>query len=107
MEGETDTSWLGEIKQWFIKNLREFQDWVIDILKSAAGWVVDQFLSAILWVIEQLPIPDFVKNTTLGDYIPPDIGWMLSQSGIDDALTLISSAIVFRTLRRILTLGIW
>ena len=107
MAEQTDDSWLGNIKEWFLGVVRDVQDWFIDLIKSAAGWITDKFLSAILWVIEQLPLPDFVENTTLGDYIPADIGWMLSQSGIDDALALISSAIVFRTLRRILTLGIW
>jgi hypothetical protein len=68
---------------------------------------MDLFLTGFAVLIESIPSPSFVAGVTLGDYIDPDILWMLNQSGVGVALGIMASAIIFRFIRRISTLGVW
>lgn len=93
--------------QWLYDWLEKFKDWIIDFFKWALGYAVDQILSAILWIIQQIPVPDFVENANIGDYIDADILWMLNQASVGEAFLIMAAGITFYMLRRIMTLGIW
>lgn len=93
--------------EWLFNWLEKFKDWIIDFFKWSLGYAVDQILKGILFLIEQIPVPAFVQNANIGNYIDPDILWMLNQSGVPEAFLILTAGITFYTLRRILTLGIW
>lgn len=81
------------------------------MLLDALLWIpkkmFELLLDGIAYVIEQIPPPDFMVNNSIGDYIHTDIIWLLSMSGVSDALAVMAASVVFRFLRRVLTLGIW
>ncbi|WP_022959307.1 DUF2523 family protein [Spongiibacter tropicus] len=88
--------------------------WIVDAF--AAVWafftdlpkiVLQGILNGIASILETIPVPDFVANFSPADYIHSDIAWFLAMSGVDTALGIIGGALLFRFLRRILTLGIW
>jgi len=99
--------WFEDGKKWFFDLYEKFKEWLIEFLSWFFLWSLDQLLSGILWLIEQIPAPDFIEGSSIGSYLSPDILWMLNQSGIDGAMAILASGVLFRTLRRILTLGIW
>lgn len=93
--------------QWIKDWLKGFKDWLLDGLQYVLLKTFGLFLDGVAYVVEAMPVPEFITEYSLGDLIDPDILWMLHNSGVSTALLIVSSAIVFRVLRRLLTLGIW
>lgn len=93
--------------QWLKDWLTAFKDWLLDGLQYVLLKTFELFLEGVALVIEAMPAPDFITEYSLSDLIDPDILWMLHNSGVSTALSIISAAMVFRLLRRLLTLGIW
>ncbi len=91
------------LKQFFIG----FKDWLYEVLLYVPQKLFDLFLKAILFVVDNLPLPDFMINYKISDYLHPDIMFFLGNSGLDVALPIVGSAYLFYFFRRILTLGIW
>lgn len=91
------------LKDFFIG----FLDWLYEVLLYIPQKLFDLFLKAILAAIENLPLPDFIINYQITDYIHPDIMFFLGNSGLDVALPIIGSSYLFYFFRRVLTLGIW
>jgi len=63
-----------------------------------------------LWVLNHVPVPDFIAHHSIGEYLGqagPVIGWLTQQLRLADAMALILAGVVFRLMRRLLTLGIW
>lgn len=72
--------------------------------------VLKEFLAAVLKLLKALPVPDFLSQYRLSDVMAdamPYIGYFLAQSGISNALALITAGIIFRLTRKALTLGRW
>lgn len=91
------------LKDFFIG----FLDWLYEVLLYIPQKLFDLFLKAIVAAIEALPLPSFITDYVITDYIHPDIMFFLGNSGLDVALPIIGSAYTFYFFRRILTLGIW
>ncbi|WP_331345252.1 hypothetical protein [Cellvibrio sp. UBA7661] len=99
--------WIESILQWFKDFLIGVKDWFIEILLWIPQKLFDLFLKGILAAIEALPLPSFITDYRITDYIHPDIMFFLVNSGVDIALPIVGSAYLFYFFRRILTLGIW
>lgn len=69
--------------------------------------IFDGILSGIAFLIENLPLPEFMSSYSVANYIHADIAYFLSMSGFPEAMGIIGAAIVFRIIRRVITLGIW
>ncbi len=93
--------------EWIKRWLTEFKQWLYDMLIYIPQKLFDLFLQAIAEVIKALPLPDFIANATLGDYIGSDVAYLLNLSGVSQALAIMGTAYTFYFLRRVLTLGIW
>ena len=77
-------------------------DWPIRALKG--------ILQAVLEVFGTIDPPEFLTQYQLGDVIAPAmpyIGFFLAQAGLTEAMGLISAAITFRAMRKVVTFGIW
>lgn len=77
-------------------------DWPVRALKGV--------LQAVLEVFQSIDPPEFVTQYQLGDVLAPVmpyIGFFLAQAGLTEAMTLISAAIAFRAVRKVVTFGIW
>lgn len=72
--------------------------------------ILKKFLEAVLKLLQSMPAPDFLSQYRLSDIMAdamPYIGYFLAQAGISNALALITSAVVFRLMRKAITLGRW
>jgi hypothetical protein len=93
--------------EWLRDFFTGFKDWLYEVLIYIPQKVFDLLLQAILAVVEALPLPDFIIQYRITDYIHPDIMFFLANSGLDVAFPIIGSAYIFYFFRRLLTLGIW
>ena len=90
------------IKGIFDDFIQFFEDLPVNIL--------DGILSAIAFVIESIPVPDILEANSLQQLIStihPDVAYFLAITGFPECVAVIGSGYLFRTLRRLLTLGIW
>lgn len=79
-----------------------FDDLPIKILKG--------ILEAVADMLESLPAPDFLDSMRLADVLAPvmpSFGYFLAMAGVNHAAALLASAVVFRLMRKALTLGRW
>lgn len=93
--------------QWLKDFFTGFKDWLYEILLYIPQKLFDLLLQGLLVVIDSLPLPDFMVQYNITNYIHSDIMFFLVSSGMDVALPIIGSAYIFYFFRRILTLGIW
>lgn len=93
--------------EWLKQYFSGFRDWLYEVLIYIPQKLFDLLLEAILALIESLPLPDFMIDYQITDYIHPDVMFFLSMSGLGTALPIVGSAYLFYFFRRILTLGIW
>lgn len=91
------------LKDFFIG----FLDWLYEVLLYIPQKLFDLFLKAIVVLIESLPMPAFITDYVITDYIHPDVMFFLANSGLGVALPIVGSAYIFYFFRRVLTLGIW
>lgn len=92
----------------FLENfINDFWQALKGLLADVFMAIFDAILSGIAYVIESIPLPDFITDYSLADFIHADIGYFLTMSGFPDCLAVIGSAYVFRLIRRVVTLGIW
>jgi hypothetical protein len=93
--------------QWLKDFFTGFKDWLYEILLYIPQKLFDLLLQGLLVVIDSLPLPDFMVQYNITNYIHSDIMFFLVNSGMDVALPIVGSAYIFYFFRRILTLGIW
>jgi len=68
------------------------------------------FLDAVADILQELPVPEFLQTAKLSDVLAPvmpTIGYFLAQAGVNHAIALLITAVIFRITRKVLTLGIW
>ncbi|WP_444925110.1 hypothetical protein ACJJH9_09850 [Microbulbifer sp. DLAB2-AF] len=92
-----------EIKKAIKDLFDDFTEWLYDVTVS----MLEAALSAIASIIEAIPLPDFIVNYNVTDYIHGDVLYFLTMSGFGDAMAVIGAAYTFRIIRRFVTLGIW
>jgi hypothetical protein len=93
--------------QWFKDFFSGLLDWIIDVFLWVPQILFDWIVTEILWIVDNLPIPFFMAENQITDYIPPELYYFLYQVQFGYCLTIISSAYLFYFIRRIATLGIW
>lgn len=103
-EGETnDLSLFQSIELFFRDLLRQFIDFIIEL-----PLILLQFVyNLVLTILDLIPAPDFLTQVTLSDYIHPDLGYFLTVSSVPEAVALLGAGIVFKIIRRLVTVGIW
>lgn len=72
--------------------------------------VLKAFLEGVLSVLSAIPAPQFLSTHQLGDVLSeamPYIGYFLANAGVGQAASLVSTAVVFRIVRKAVTLGRW
>lgn len=94
------------IKQFFLDIWQGFIDWAYDFAVKVFGGILD----AIYAVVSSIPVPDFLAQASLQNYlsgIDPAVLYFLSRSGFGPAVAMIGGGVVFRLLRKVFTLGQW
>lgn len=89
-----------------VKNIFEtLWDWVTDLLLT----LLDLFLSAIVFLFSAIPAPDFITSglsSTVGNF-PALLLYIMQHSGVTAALGIMSTGLLFRLIRKAVTLFQW
>lgn len=102
--------WLDDLTSWIWKAIKAVWDAFTNFIGDLFLMWLGQSLSAILYVLNLLPVPDFMKNQSIGSMLGQagsSILWFADVFQIGPSLTLIGIASIFFIARRVLTLGIW
>lgn len=97
------TNWLAALISGLWSDFTEFlHDWGLNLLEMLTDFAVE--------VVNGLPVPDFLDGLSLCGYLNaagPIVGWAMGAMHIPEGMALIGGAIVFRMLRKLLTLFQW
>lgn len=92
----------------------QIQKFIADLWDDIAEFIKDVFvdllsmlLDVLAAVVGSIPLPSFLTNFSVADYIGNDVAYFLMMSGFGQALGIIGAGIFFKFLRRFITLGIW
>ena len=101
--------WIASTFQSFVDWLKEVFDALMSFIKDVFLDVFELFMSGIVYIFSLIQPPDFLTSGigVLFNSIHPDILYFLSMSGLDNGLAVYGSAIAFRLLRKLFTLGQW
>ncbi|WP_369929324.1 hypothetical protein [Xanthomonas sp. NCPPB 2632] len=83
---------------------------LVALLKDIVVAIISAILSLFALVIAAIPVPDFLKQYSLGALLAaagPDVGWFLTTLKIAQGLLTIGAGYAFRLLRKFLTLFQW
>lgn len=96
-------SWLAEL----IKSVwQAFVDFLSDIWIDVA----DIVLQAIAGLIVSIPVPSFLSNYSIGQiigYMPSDVLYFVGLMHMGEGFALISGAVAFRMVRKVITVFQW
>lgn len=102
--------WLKKITDWFLDLAKGIFQALIDFVHDAVLWVFEGILNAVAYLLSLLPAPEFIQQysfSTLLSGLPSNALYVLGHLRLAEALTVISAAVGFRLLRKLLTLGQW
>ncbi len=96
-------SWLAEL----IKSVwQAFVDFLSDIWIDVA----DIVLQAIAGLIVSIPVPSFLSNYSMGQiigYMPYDVLYFVGLMQMGEGFAMISAAVAFRMVRKVITMFQW
>ncbi|MGS1079140.1 phage coat protein [Pseudoxanthomonas beigongshangi] len=97
------TNWLREqlLALW-----EAFSKFMSDLFLT---WLEHQ-LNMIVWMFSHIPTPEVLTQQSLGSLLGnagPSVSWAIGVFQLGPSAAVISAAMVFFIVRRILTLGIW
>lgn len=100
--------------------LKQFSDWFISVLKAVfealwnfivdiVGFVLDAILTVLVALLNAIPVPSFMQGGLQSFYgmLDPGIAYVLSASGVPQALAIIGAGYLFRLGRKAATLFQW
>ncbi|MCS4233098.1 phage coat protein [Stenotrophomonas sp. BIGb0135] len=102
--------WLGDLGEFLRKQVERLWDAIVLFFKDLVLFAIDQSLELVARVIEMLPVPEFLEQNSLNAMLGkagPVVGWFVETFQVAECFAMISAAITFRMLRKILTLGKW
>lgn len=102
--------WLGDLGEFLRKQVERLWDAIVLFFKDLVLFAIDQMLQLVSLVVEILPVPQFLEQNSLNAMLGragPVIGWFVQTFRVDECFALISVAITFRMMRKVLTLGKW
>lgn len=92
--------WLSD---WFEVEFKSFILTLEALLKDLFLWVLDQLFSLSVLMLEGTG--DVFQGLDISQYIsalPPEVGWVLQQTGVGQAMGIITAAIVVRIILQLI-----
>lgn len=102
--------WLGDLGEFLRKQVERLWDAIVVFFKDLVLFAIDQMLQLVSLVVEMLPVPEFLEQNSLNVMLGkagPVVGWFVQTFRVGECFAMISVAITFRMMRKILTLGKW
>lgn len=101
---------LEKLTNWLREQLLSVWDAFFRFMQDLFLFWLEHQLAMVLWMINHIPSPQFLSQHSLGSLLGsagPTVAWAIGIFKVGEAATIISGAMVFYVLRRILTIGIW
>ncbi|MDD4979600.1 MAG: hypothetical protein PHI29_13320 [Gallionella sp.] len=105
--------WLSDkidgLLSWFAEGIKQIFLAIIDLFKDIFLWIFDALLTGVAAVISVIPVPDFMAHgfTPLFSSLPAPLIYLLVQTGVPQAISVVGVGVIFRLTRKLLTLGQW
>ncbi len=102
--------WLTDLTKWLWDAIVRIFGALITLLNDLVIIFFDGCFSLILLLLGVLPLPDFLAGHTMADLLGSagsTIVWFCDVFQISNSMRVISAAMVFQIMRRLITLGIW
>lgn len=101
---------LQKLTDWLKEQLESLWDAFSDFMSDLFLLWLEHTFQMIVFAFDLLPVPSFLEQESLGSILGaagPTVGWMVMTFRVGESLSLISAAMTFYIVRRLLTLGIW
>lgn len=95
---------------WLAELIKTVWQAFIDFLGDIWIDIADTVLSALASVIMSIPVPSFLSGYSIGQIIslmPSEILYFLGMLHMGEGFALISAAVTFRMVRKVITLFQW
>lgn len=102
--------WLTDLTQWLLRQIQRFWDALVAFFNDLLILAIQTMLALMIKMIGALPVPDFLKNYSIGTLLGnagSTVGWFVQTFKLGECLALIGSAVAFRILRKVMTMGKW
>ncbi len=102
--------WLTDVTDWLRDQLATLWTALVALMQDMIVFMVEGFLSLISAIVNAIPVPDFLSETTICGLLSqagPTAAWVMENFHIAEGMTLVTSALAFRMLRKLLTLFQW
>jgi hypothetical protein len=106
----TSSGWLSKLTGWIAYAINAVFTALIQLLKDLVTFVLAVVLSVVEMAIAAIPVPDFIKNYSMGSLLGSTgavVGFFMVELNIPTALGLIGAGYAFRLVRKFLTLFQW
>lgn len=105
------SDWLAKITAWLIGLVTAVFTQLVTWAHDAVLWVFDGVLLALAALIAAVPVPSWLATgidvTGMLSVMPPYTLYVISALNIPACIAIISSGVIFRLLRKVVTLGQW
>lgn len=94
---------------WFADSIAAVFSAVTGWLKDFVVWVLDALLSGVASLLESIPVPSFMQSglTPLFSALPQPLVYLIVETGLVQALSIVGAGVMFYLTRKLLTLGQW
>jgi hypothetical protein len=102
--------WLEDLTNWLAGMLAALIQAIKQILLDIVTALLEAVLGLFATAIEAIGVPDWLSNNSIGGLLsnlPPGVLWFLDTMKIPEGLAIIGLGVVFRLVRKLLTLGQW
>ena len=102
--------WLTDLTGWLLQLLQKFWAAIETFFGDLIVTLLESVLQLIVLAFESLPVPDFLTQNSIGSLLSnagPTVGWFVEVFKIPECMGILATGIVFRLLRKLLTVGQW
>lgn len=102
--------WLTDLTKWLLDLVKALFADLVELLKDLIVYSLEAVLELVKSIIAGIPVPDLLTNTTICGLLNsagPTAAWVMGVFHVPQGMALIAGAIVFRLVRKFVTLFQW
>lgn len=102
--------WLEKLTTWLKEQLVAFFSAIGELFHDLGVWLFESVCDLTVWIVDNIGVPSFMTEYSfqgLFDAMGPTAGWILTTFRIGECFAILGVGMIFRLLRKLLTLGQW